>query len=166
VHAVDSGTLAAVPGGTVRLNGVNVGTTDVPFKYTFIGPAPTGVVIAAGYTEAAIPWPPTIPLSTMHCIVTPAGPPVARAIQLTIQAIDDVTGTAVQTAMVTLTNYPTASGTTIQFPANAQYPTTGIITLRTYTQRGPFGTPPNVLYPSATVSAPGYSDALAFDLTV
>jgi hypothetical protein len=165
VHAVDSGTGAALPGGTVMINGVNVGTTDVPFNYTFIGPAPTGVVIATGYTEAAIPWPP-IPLSTMHCIVTPAGPPLGRAIQLTIQAIDDLTGAVVQTAMVTLINYSTASGTTIQFPANAPYPMTGTITLHTYTQRGPYGTPPTILYPRATVSAGGYSDALAFDLTV
>jgi hypothetical protein len=157
VHAVDSQTGAAVPGATVVINGVNVGMTDVPFNYTFIGPAPTGVVTATGYANAAIPWPPML-LSTMHCIVTPAGPPLGRPIQLTIQAIDDQTGTAVQTAMVTVLN-PVAP---IQFPANAPYP----ITLRTQTQLGPYGTAPTVLYPSATVSAPGYSKALAFDLSV
>jgi hypothetical protein len=157
VHAVDSGTGAALPGGTVMINDVNVGTTDVPFNYTFIGPAPTGVVIATGYTPTPIPWPP-MSLSTMHCIVTPAGPPLGRPIQLTIQAIDDLTGAVVQTAMVTLLN-PVAP---IQFPANAPYP----ITLHTQTQRGPYGTAPTILYPSASVSAGGYRDAFAFDLTV
>jgi hypothetical protein len=94
-------------------------------------------------------------LRTMVTSVTPDPTPLRSAIPLTVIAKDDETGIVVPGATVTLTNYPTPSGTTVQFPANAPYS----ITLNTYFQRGPHGTPPNLLEPIAAVRAAHYADA-------
>ncbi|GAC1346739.1 MAG: hypothetical protein NVSMB27_10840 [Ktedonobacteraceae bacterium] len=93
-------------------------------------------------------------LSTMRISVTPNPTPLRTPIQRTVAAVDTPTGAAVPGATVTLTNYPTGAGTTVQFPANAPY----AITLSSYQQHGPKGEPGDLLEPTATVSAAGYGD--------
>jgi hypothetical protein len=94
-------------------------------------------------------------VSTMRVSVVPNPTPLRTPIQLTVAAVDSQTGAPVPGATVTLTNYPTGAGTTVQFPANAPHQ----ITLLSHLQRGPKGEPGELLEPTAIASAAGYLNA-------
>ena len=146
VWAEDTTTRAPVA-GRVRINGQDVGATNVPFTFTFAASPPAGVVAAPYYPEATIPWPPLRPPG-LEATVQPR--PVQLGVTATyrVGAVDDTTrapvaGTvAVNGTAVAQTNVP-FSYTFRVVRRRVRDPETGVYL---YEQE----------YPVATVSAPGY----------
>ncbi|MFG2045569.1 hypothetical protein [Dactylosporangium sp. NPDC048998] len=168
VQAVDART-GAVLSGTVLVDGVAIGYTNVPLTYTFVTGREVGLVRVVGYPDATVRWP-SFQNPQFALTVSPNPTPLSTPIQLLITAVDAQTRQPVSGATVTLTNYSlTGKPSTIQFPAGTPYS----ITLRAWAQRrilpqpGPDPDPPLIIYPTATVRANGYPDAdVPFDFPI
>jgi hypothetical protein len=153
----------AVVDGTVAIPGLARQATGAAFSVALGTAPPGGLVSAPGFADAAIPWPPLAP-PAMLVTVSPSPTPLGTPVQLTVHAVDSLTGAPVPGATVTLTNYPTALPVTVRFRANAPY----TVTLRSHGSEGGALLPgpgprpepgPIIRYPHAVVTAPNYPTA-------
>ena len=98
VRAVDVTTGAAVA-GRVRVNGVDVGATGVPFTYTCGATPPQAVVVATGYGNAGVAWP-ALRAPRLEVSVQPYPVPLRQAVSVTVRAVDADTRAAVDGAVL------------------------------------------------------------------
>jgi hypothetical protein len=135
--------------GRVRINGQDVAATNNPFQFLFAPTPPNGIVIASGYKDTPIPWPPMHP---PRLLATIEPTPVAgKAMSYIVRAQDADTRLAVDGVVKINGQQVSRTNASFTYTFTMQRVRTFDPESRTWTI--------TMVAPALTVSVPGYADA-------